>query len=72
MIRATGKPEALAERFIRWYCPPFGTVLDPFAGSGTTIATAVKCGRYGVGIELRETMAEVIRQRLRFVTAGMC
>jgi hypothetical protein len=29
-----------------------GTVLDPFAGSGTTIAVAVSNGRSGIGIEL--------------------
>ena len=29
-------------------------VLDPFAGSGTTVATAIQLGRRGVGIDLSE------------------
>jgi DNA modification methylase len=38
-------PPALAERCIKAGCPPGGTVLDPFAGSGTTLAAARKLGR---------------------------
>ena len=30
-------------------------VLDPFVGSGTTVATALQLGRHGVGIDLSET-----------------
>lgn len=33
-------PEKLPEFFIKSYCPPHGSVLDPFSGSGTTIAVA--------------------------------
>lgn len=65
-------PESLAERFVRWYCPPYGVVLDPFAGSGTTLAVALKCGRRSIGIELRDSMADVARQRVQSITMGMC
>lgn len=48
-------PESLAEFFIRSFCPPSGIVLDPFCGSGTTLAVAEKFGRKWIGIDLRES-----------------
>jgi hypothetical protein len=41
-----------------------GVVLDPFAGSGTTLAVATGCGREAIGIELYPENAELIRERL--------
>jgi len=41
-----------------------GTVLDPFAGSGTTLAVAVKNGRKAIGIELNPNYHPLIHQRL--------
>lgn len=41
-----------------------GHVLDPFAGSGTTLAVAVGCGRAATGIELYEANADLISDRL--------
>jgi site-specific DNA-methyltransferase (adenine-specific) len=35
-------PESLVEPFVRCFCPPGGIVCDPFAGSGTTLAVAVR------------------------------
>lgn len=57
-------PETLADFFIRSFCPPGGTVLDPFSGSGTTVAAAFKAGRKGVGIDIRESQVEIGRKRL--------
>lgn len=57
-------PEALAEFFIKSFCPPGGTVLDPFSGSGTTVCTAVRLGRHGVGVDLRMSQVELGRRRL--------
>ena len=31
-----------------------GTILDPFMGSGSTIAAAVACGLQGIGLEVNE------------------
>lgn len=57
-------PQALAEWFIRSHCPPGGTVLDPFSGSGTTVAAAVALGRNGVGVDLRMSQCKLGRERL--------
>lgn len=57
-------PESLAESFIRSFCPPKGIVLDPFVGSGTTLAVAKKWGRYGIGIDVRSSQIELSMRRL--------
>jgi hypothetical protein len=46
-------PQALAERFIASCCRPGGIVLDPFSGSGTTVAAARVLQRHGLGLDLR-------------------
>ena len=48
---ATFNPELITPCILAG-APEGGTVLDPFMGSGTTIATAVELGRKGVGIDL--------------------
>lgn len=55
----TQKPEALIERIIRASSNPGDVVLDPFSGSFTTSAMAVRLGRVGVGIELNEEYYEI-------------
>lgn len=57
-------PEWLAEVFVCSFCPEGGTVLDPFSGSGTTVAVAKKWGRYGIGIDVRESQAEIAAKRI--------
>lgn len=57
-------PEALAEFFIKSFCPPGGTVLDPFSGSGTTVAVAERLGRHGIGSDLRMSQCELSRRRV--------
>ena len=56
-------PETLAEFFVRSCCPAGGIVCDPFSGSGTTIATAVKNGRNWVGIDVRASQVMLSEQR---------
>lgn len=58
-------PEALAEPFIRCFCPPGGVVLDPFCGSGTTLAVARKWGREAIGVDVRETQVALSTRRVR-------
>lgn len=45
-------PLGVAERFVKWFVPPDGVVLDPFLGSGTTIHAALKHGRRGIGCDI--------------------
>lgn len=60
-------PEQLAEFFIKSFCPPGGIVLDPFAGSGTTLAVAEKCGRQWLGIDVRKSQVELSGRRIEEV-----
>jgi DNA modification methylase len=57
-------PEALVEPFIKALCPPGGTVLDPFCGSGTTLAVAGRLGRDAIGVDVRESQIELSKRRL--------
>jgi len=57
-------PEELVSRCISIGCPAGGVVLDPFAGSGTTLAVAVETGRPCVGIELHPGLCEYTISRL--------
>jgi adenine-specific DNA-methyltransferase len=67
----TPKPEALLERLIAAATEPGDTVLDCFAGSGTTLAVAQKMGRNWIGVELSpKTIANFIAPRLDGILAG--
>lgn len=58
-------PPDLAERCIKAGSAAGDTVLDPFAGAGTTLLAAKRLGRNGVGIELNADYADMARARLR-------
>ena len=60
-------PEAVLERIIKVTSNPGDVVLDPFAGSGTTLAVAKRLGRRYLGVELSEDYAEHVRKRLENV-----
>ena len=57
-------PEKLAEFFIKSFCPLGGVVLDPFLGSGTTVAVAKRLGRGYIGIDIRQSQIELTERRL--------
>jgi site-specific DNA-methyltransferase (adenine-specific) len=61
----TQKPEVLMERIIKVATNPGDLVVDPFAGSGTTLAVASRLGRNYWGCELSPKYAQVILERLR-------
>jgi DNA modification methylase len=64
-------PEDLCRTPILAGCPKDGTVLDPFAGTGTTLAVAKQLGYKSIGIELSEKYCEVIKRRLQTITEPM-
>lgn len=55
----------LAEIAYRWFCPPDGKVLDPFAGGPTRGAVAARTGRRYIGIDLRRDQVEANRRCAR-------
>lgn len=60
----TVKPLALMRYLIQMVTPPEGIVLDPFAGSGSTLVAAAELGFQAIGIELSEEYAEIAARRV--------
>ncbi|VEG13718.1 DNA-methyltransferase [Moraxella cuniculi] len=58
-------PEEIPRRLIKLYSFYGDTVLDPFAGSGTTLKVAKELGRKYIGFELMEKYSEIIDLKLR-------
>lgn len=58
----TQKPLSLMHELIR-IAPADGVILDPFAGSGTTLAAAKATGRRAIGIEINDHFAETMQRR---------
>ncbi|GAB4139706.1 MAG: hypothetical protein Tsb009_08780 [Planctomycetaceae bacterium] len=63
-------PEQLLGRIIRACSHPEDLVLDPFTGSGTTLAVAKKLGRHFLGFELSEQYAARAEERLASIESG--
>ena len=63
VIRHPAKfPETLAQEFIEFFTQHDGVVLDPMAGTGSTLVAALRAGRNSYGIELNPAYAEIARQ----------
>ena len=62
-------PPELPERLIRMFSCVGETVLDPFAGTGTTLWAAVKYDRHAIGMELDPALAAELRSRARGLRA---
>ena len=61
----TVKPIALMEYLIKMVTRPGGVVLDPFAGSGSTLVAAKQNGFHYIGIEMTEEYIPIIEARLK-------
>ena len=55
-------PETMAQEFIEFFTRRGETVLDPMAGTGSTLVAALRAGRHSYGIELNPKYAEIARQ----------
>jgi DNA modification methylase len=55
-------PETMAQEFIEFFTKQGETVLDPMAGTGSTLVAALRSGRNSYGIELNPKYAEIAKQ----------
>lgn len=62
-LHPTQKPEKIITELVK-AVEPGGLILDPFAGSGTTLYAAEKEGRNSIGIEMEPVYCDVIRGRM--------
>jgi site-specific DNA-methyltransferase (adenine-specific) len=61
---ATVKPLELMRWLVRLVTPPDGTVLEPFAGSGTTVEACLREGKPCIAIERDDTYLQLIVNRI--------
>jgi DNA modification methylase len=54
-------PETMAQEFIEFFTKKGETVLDPMAGTGSTLVAALRAGRNSFGIELNPKYAEIAK-----------
>jgi site-specific DNA-methyltransferase (adenine-specific) len=59
-------PEELPYRAIKLFSYIGETILDPFAGSGTTMKIARQLGRNSIGIEIKKTLIPIIKEKVGF------
>lgn len=58
-------PESLIEEFILFFTKQNGLVLDPMAGTGSTLVACDNTNRKGIGIELIKKWADIARKRTK-------
>ncbi len=58
-------PNEIATRLVRMFSFHGDTVLDPFCGTGTTPAAALRCGRNSVGMEIEPQYCRMAAKRLK-------
>jgi site-specific DNA-methyltransferase (adenine-specific) len=63
-LHPSQKPLSILQPLIKAFCEPGGVVLDPFAGSGSTLLAAKLLGRSYLGIELDATYHRLATRRL--------
>jgi DNA methylase len=72
-VAATGTSifdPVLCELAYRWFCPPGGLVLDPFAGGSVRGIVASKCGRRYIGVDLSERQVGANREQAWVICDG--
>lgn len=69
--RMGGKPLPLMEEIVSDYSREGETILDPFAGSGTTLVAGKRLGRKAIGVELEEKWCETAARRIERAQFGV-
>ena len=64
-LHPTQKPVEVLAPLVEAFCSDNGLVLDPFAGSGSSLVAAQNCRRRYLGIEIDGDHAETAQLRLR-------
>jgi len=63
VIRHPAKfPETLAQEFVEFFTKQDATILDPMAGTGSTLIACLRSGRHSIGIELNPGYADIARK----------
>lgn len=60
-------PESLPEWFIKLFSEENNVILDPFAGSGTTLDVAQRLNRHSIGIEINEDYYKMMKKNIQEV-----
>jgi DNA modification methylase len=63
-------PPSLARQLVQTFSKPGATILDPFAGSGTTLLEARSLGRNFVGFDIEQKCVDITSERLQNVTTS--
>ena len=63
-------PAEIASRLVRMFSFVGDTVLDPFAGTGTTNLAALETGRNSIGVEIEPTYVDLIERRFAEIPIG--
>ena len=62
LVHPAKYPETMAQEFIEFFTKEGETVLDPMAGTGSTLVAALRAGRNSYGIELNPKYAKIAKQ----------
>ena len=62
LVHPAKYPETMAQEFIEFFTKEGETVLDPMAGTGSTLIAALRAGRNSYGIELNPKYAQIAKQ----------
>ncbi len=62
LVHPAKYPETMAQEFIEFFTKEGETVLDPMAGTGSTLIAALRAGRNSYGIELNPKYAKIAKQ----------
>lgn len=62
LVHPAKYPETMAQEFIEFFTKEGETVLDPMAGTGSTLVAALRAGRNSYGIELNPKYAKIAQE----------